>query len=411
MKLTGFIAVAVFVCIGFLTACENNAPPPATQREAKRLGYFPASYTQSRSRFRDLCKQHLASPDDFCRSESIASPTDADLTVDYGFFGRGGGRLVILQSGIHGSEAVPGAAVQEMVLREYLVKLLDRHYDVLFIHALDPYGYKYFRRTDEFNVNLNRNFAEGGNYEIKNDQYERLRSLFEPAGPVRNVRLSALANEARFIGRVIADKFASQPIRYGLDYGQYRHPAGMNYGGHAPAGQVSFLRKTLTPIMARPYRQIVFLDLHTGLGKAGELAIIKGQRPPRLMDEFEHVIRLGDGDGIAFHSPYDPDFFPTAGDVIDFVPSLITHDDPRVLAVTMEYGTMGTGTIPGLRSASRMILENRAHFYPCAAKKNAPCTEINQDFQDLFSPSDIGWRLKVMREADLVFSRLLTWKR
>jgi hypothetical protein len=404
--LAGILALS---CLAFWFM--RAAPAPAASREASWLSYFPSSYNESRTRFRESCRRHLASPGDFCRSFPIASPSDPDLTIDYGFFGRGGDRLVIIQSGIHGSEAIPGAAVQELVFKEYLTRLLDKHIDVFFIHALNPYGFKYVRRTDEFNVNLNRNFVvTDKDYHKPNPDYERLRSLFEPTGPVHNVWASALGNHGRFIGRVIGDGFDAAPLTIGLDSGQYLHPKGMNFGGRAPAQQVSFLRNALGPVMARPYRKILFLDFHTGLGKDGELAVIEGIRPSdKMLGEFKKLMGGHEQDGIVIHSGNDAGFFPTSGDVIDFVPSMANPSDPRALAVTMEYGTMGTDTISQLRSASRMILENRAHFYPCAKNDNAPCAEIREDFRALFSPSDQAWRLKAMREADLAFSRLLEW--
>ena len=394
-------------------ACTRPPPAPASPQEARWLTYFPSSYEESRKRFREDCRRQVASPDDFCGSFPVASPTDKDLTIDYGFFGRGNDRLVVIQSGIHGSEAIPGAAVQELVLKEYLSRLLDRHFDVFLIHALNPYGFKYVRRTDEFNVNLNRNFAlDARDYGKQNPDYERLRNLFEPAGPVHDVGLSAMGIHARFIGHVIGDGFNATPVTIGLDSGQYLHPKGMNYGGQTPAQQVSFLRNTLAPVMARPYRKILFLDFHTGLGKNGELAIIEGIRPPRaLLGEFAQLIERHEQDGIVIHSGSDAGFFPTSGDVIDFVPSLVSPSDPRVLALTMEYGTMGIDTFSQLRSASRMILENRAHFYPCTKNDSAPCAEIREDFRTLFSPPDQAWRLQVMREANLTFSRLLDWDR
>jgi hypothetical protein len=403
--MTGPLALACLLC-----AC-TRPPAPASAQEKRWLNYFPSDFDQSRKRFWENCRRQVASPDDFCARFPIASPTDKDLTIDYGFFSRGNDRLIVIQSGIHGSEAIPGAAVQELVLKEYLTRLLDRHFDIFLIHALNPYGFKYVRRTDEFNVNLNRNFAaDAKDYAKKNPDYERLRSLFEPTGPVRDAGLSALGIQARFIGRVIGDGFNATPLTIGLDSGQYRHPKGMNYGGQAPAQQVTFLRNTLAPLMARPYRKILFLDFHTGLGKNGELAIIEGVHPPReLLDEFIQRMHPQEQDGIAIHSGSDAGFFPTSGDVIDFVPGLVRPADPRVLALTMEYGTMGIDTISQLRSASRMILENRAHFYPCPAHAGAPCAEIREDFRRLFSPPDQAWRLKVMREADLVFSRLLDW--
>lgn len=395
--------------IGMVCAC--TWPPSPSAQETRWLSYFPSGYDESRKRFRENCDRQIVSPGDFCRSYPLASPTHRDLTIDYGFFSRGNDRLVVIQSGIHGAEAIPGAAVQELVLKEYLTRLLDRHFDVFLIHALNPYGFKYVRRTDEFNVNLNRNFVTAG-YGKPNPAYERLRSLFEPTGPVHHVGLSALGIHARFIGRVIGDGFNAAPLTIGLDSGQYRHPRGMNYGGQAPAQQLAFLRNTLGPIMARPYRKIVFLDFHTGLGRNGELAIIEGLHPPRgMLDEFVQRMHPNQQDGIAIHSGSDTGFFPTSGDVIDFVPGLVRAADPRVLALTMEYGTMGIDIISQLRSASRMILENRAHFYPCPGDDSAPCAEIREDFRALFSPQDPTWRLKAMREADLVFSRLLDWPR
>jgi hypothetical protein len=404
-------ALAALACL--MCACARSPPARASVQEKKWLTYFPSGYNDSRRHFRENCRRQVASPDDFCRSFTVVSPTDKVLTIDYGFFSRGNDRLVVIQSGIHGSEAVPGAAVQELVLKEYLTKLLDRHFDVLLIHALNPYGFKYVRRTDEFNVNLNRNFAvDSRDYSKQNPDYERLRGLFEPAGSVHDVGLSALGIHMRFIGHVIGDGFNASPLTIGLDSGQYLHPKGMNYGGQAPAQQVSFLRNTLGPIMARPYRKILFLDFHTGLGKNGELAIIEGVRPPRkLLGEFTRLMERHKQDGIVIHSGSDAGFFPTSGDVIDFVPELVSSSDPRVLALTMEYGTMGVDTFSQLRSASRMILENRVHFYPCARNDSAPCAEIREDFRTLFSPLDQAWRLKVMREADLTFSRLLDWER
>jgi hypothetical protein len=405
--MTGLLALA---CVA--QACTRPPPAPPSAQEARWLTYFPSDFGDSRKRFRENCRRNIASPDDFCRSFPIASPTDKDLTIDYGFFSRGNDRLVVIQSGIHGSEAIPGAAVQELVLKEYLTRLLDRNFDVFLIHGLNPYGFKYIRRTDEFNVNLNRNFTvDARGYDTQNPDYERLRGLFEPTGAVHDVWLSALGIHARFIGRVIGDGFSATPLTIGLDSGQYLHSKGMNYGGRSPAQQVSFLTSALGPVMARPYREILFLDFHTGLGRNGELAIIEGIHPPsKLLGEFTQLMGHHEQDGIVIHSGNDAGFFPTSGDVIDFVPSLVNPSDPRVLALTMEYGTMGIDTISQLRSASRMILENRTHFYPCAKNDGAPCAEIREDFRTLFSPPDNAWRLKAMREADLTFSRLLDWE-
>jgi hypothetical protein len=91
------------------------------------------------------------------------------------------------------------------------------------------------------------------------------------------------------------------------------------------------------------------------------------------------------------------------GDVIDFVP-LLAPDPDRVLAVTMEYGTLGTDTLSQLRSAQRMILENRAHFHGCATP--SVYAAVRRNFAELFNPSDGVWRRQVIGIAARIFSLL-----
>jgi hypothetical protein len=336
------------------------------------------------------------------RSYGISSHVDQDLTIDCAYFSRGGDRLLVIQSGNHGSEASAGAAVQALVMHRYLSRLLGNGIDVYFIHALNPYGFKYDRRTDEWNVNLNRNFSiDGLVYGLPNEDYRRLRPEFEPSGPVRSDAFGSLGVELQFLGVAVGDGFSSRALNLGLNSGQYQYPQGLNYGGTGPAQQTGFLRQELTPILSRPYRKILFLDLHTGLGDDGVLSIIKGIHPSELLwPDFEAMLGGYDRQGVVIRSGQDPGYFPTAGDVIDFVPALAPKPD-RVLAVTMEYGTLGTDPLSELRSASRLILENQAHFHGCTGP--GVCDTAEENFRQLFNPSSVSWRLKVLDRADLVF--------
>lgn len=66
---------------------------------------------------------------------------------------------------------------------------------------------------------------------------------------------------------------------------------------------------------------------------------------------------------------------------------------------------MGVDLYNQLSSASRMVLENRAHFYGC--KNQAICEQVQKDFASLFNPSDLNWQQNILLEADIVFSKLL----
>src|SRR5258708_15824243 len=98
--------------------------------------WFPTDYESSRARFRADCDRWASGSEDFRREWKLGSASDQDLTIDYAFFGGGGDRLLVVQSGIHGSEAQSGAAVQAFVLNNYLTALRAKGIDVAFIHAL-----------------------------------------------------------------------------------------------------------------------------------------------------------------------------------------------------------------------------------------------------------------------------------
>jgi len=348
----------------------------------------------------------MSGPDDYCRAWPVRSDSDQDLTIDHAFFSQRGDRLLVLQSGIHGSEAASGAAVEAFVMNTHLPALLAKGIDVAFIHSLNPYGFRNCRRTDEFNVNLNRNFsADGSIFKIVNEDYRSLRRVFEPAGEVATVAIATMREDLVFFAGFAESGFKTKALMDGLDNGQYEFAQGLNYGGAGAQEQTRFLREEIGPLLAKPYKKIWFLDYHTGLGDDGVLSIILGIKPAAgPLAELTAMFSGQESNGIVIKTPSSPGFFATFGDVIDFVPSLAADPD-RVLAVTMEYGTLGTDAISELKSATRMILENQAFFNGCATAE--VYRQIVDDFRELFNPSDPGWRGKVLREADLVFRTLL----
>jgi hypothetical protein len=340
-----------------------------------------------------------------CLVHAIDSRTDTDLAVDTGYFSAGRSRLLVIQSGIHGPEAPAGDLAQQLALEKYLRRFLNRGIDVLFVHALNPYGFKHWRRSDEFNVNLNRNFpADAGLYSVKNEAYRDLRSLFEPEGPIGWVHADSLLSVLRLVWSYARAKFDKHYINQAMSSGQYEFERGLNFGGKGPSRQVALLKEILTPAFKNRV-EILFLDFHTGLGENGVLAVMNGLHPPA-----EFLAKVSDYwrtlPGIAMvnaNDASDANFYTDFGDVIDFVPTLASNP-AGVLALTMEYGTMGVDTLSQLKTASRMILENQAHFNGCESAK--ACEAVQNDFQELFNPSDAKWRKMVLDGADQVFSAL-----
>src|SRR5262245_36885435 len=70
--------------------------------------------------------------------------------------------LLVLSSACHGVEGFCGSGAQVALLRDerFRAAALRAGSAVLFIHALNPYGFSWWRRTTHENVDMNRNFHD-----------------------------------------------------------------------------------------------------------------------------------------------------------------------------------------------------------------------------------------------------------
>ena len=70
--------------------------------------------------------------------------------------------LLILSSACHGVEGYCGSGVQNALLADagFQAAAARAGVAVLYIHALNPYGFSWLRRTTHENVDLNRNFQD-----------------------------------------------------------------------------------------------------------------------------------------------------------------------------------------------------------------------------------------------------------
>ncbi|MEZ5229794.1 MAG: DUF2817 domain-containing protein [Acidimicrobiales bacterium] len=86
---------------------------------------------------------------------------------------------IVVVSGTHGVEGYLGSALQRHHLETY-----DRDRTggpvLVFVHALNPYGFSWVRRVNEDNVDLNRNFIDWERPAPANDDYHDL-ALAGPA--------------------------------------------------------------------------------------------------------------------------------------------------------------------------------------------------------------------------------------
>ena len=121
------------------------------------LYYFHKTYEDCRSTFiekAELLNSHYEGMEVF--RIPVHCETDPDLTIDFCYIPAQVSldSLLILSSGIHGIEGFAGSAIQLMVMEEILSPDHLEKTGILFIHGLNPYGFKYLRRVTENNVDV-----------------------------------------------------------------------------------------------------------------------------------------------------------------------------------------------------------------------------------------------------------------
>src|SRR5260370_9730547 len=177
-----------------------------------------------------------------------------------------GAPLLIISSGCHGVEGFCGSALQTAVLYDKVSQALLRetNVEILYLHALNPHGFSWWRRVTHENVDLNRNFVDFRCELPTNPGYHALAPLLLPRDWP-----PSLSNHLRLFGFIACH--GMRAAQAALSSGQYDDPNGLFFGGTEQTWSQRTLRQLLRTHSRGPDR-LAWLDIHTGLGPSGGAA-------------------------------------------------------------------------------------------------------------------------------------------
>jgi hypothetical protein len=171
--------------------------------------------------------------------------------------------LLIVSSGCHGVEGYCGSGAQVALLHDEDFRAQARRAGValLFIHALNPWGFSFGRRVTHEGVDLNRNFIDFRRAPPGNPGYDQLAAVLLPEHWPPSP-----AGERQLLAYGAAHGMPA--LQAAVTGGQYRHPDGIFYGGSFATWSQTTLRLVLRQHAAR-CRLLGWIDLHSGLGESG----------------------------------------------------------------------------------------------------------------------------------------------
>lgn len=221
---------------------------------------FSTTYRDARARFLEAASAIDATV--VSHDHPLAGLDGEAIATDVALVGPAdAAKLFIVSSGTHGPEGFAGSACQLSLLGDVLARrAADRGVALLLIHAVNPFGFSHLKRTNEDNIDLNRNFNDFSTPYPDNAVYEEIHPLLVPAewppSPANEEKLAAAM--VRLAGR-------RSP---GVSSGQARHPDGLFYSGNAPAWSNRTVRGIVRQHGAGR-RHVAWIDVHTGLGPYG----------------------------------------------------------------------------------------------------------------------------------------------
>ena len=223
---------------------------------------FSSSYAQARVKFLEAAA--TAGLPVQSHAHPLKGRDGEDLAMDVASDGAlSAENLLIISSACHGVEGYCGSGVQVHALHDadWLEKSRASGTAVLYIHALNPYGFSHIRRTTHENVDLNRNFQDFTKPLPSNPAYRALHALALPEQwPPDVANQTAVAD---FIA-----KNGEAAYQSAITQGQHEFADGLFYGGSSATWSNQTLRGVLRQHAAQA-KHVAWIDLHTGLGASG----------------------------------------------------------------------------------------------------------------------------------------------
>lgn len=320
---------------------------------------FSANYAIARKRFLDaaqgkgLVHESVLHP--------VQDPLLPDAVVDIVRIGpRDARKVLFVTSGVHGTELTAGSGIQ-LQLIDIFADTLPQDCAMVLIHAVNPVGCARLSRTDENNVDPNRNMVRCFDNLPVNTSYAALHDDLCP---------SHWSNDTDSRDRGVLEYVAKNgetALVQNVLKGQHSHADGLFFGGTAESWTVANLTR-IVQNHGQGAQHLGIVDLHTGVGPYGFGEVMRMDKPPVAGAEWEKIGNL----------------------VCDVLDRADVARPP--LKIIMEYGTYPFDVVLNNLRADNWLRHHGSVHTPQGRK-------IKKDLQDALFADDPKWLREVSRQG------------
>lgn len=345
---------------------------------------FSARYAEARKKFLE------AAATAGLRSASFVHPLfgmeGETLAVDVALDGpANASQLLMLTSACHGVEGYCGSGVQVFALHdhEWRDKARDAGVAVLYVHALNPYGFSHIQRSTHENIDLNRNVRDFGQPQPDDAAYNALHPLLLPTHWPPDATNTAALDAA--IAALGPDAYQAA-----VTAGQTTYADGLFYGGTAPSWSQQTFRTILRQYAAQA-RQLAWIDIHTGLGPNGIASrIFAGADEPVALARARAWWSGGGATPVTADFEGSSPSAPLTGELFHAVHA--ECPGAETTALTFEVGTQPLSDMLQALRAGHWLLKH-PEAPPALAE------QIRQQVRDAFYTNTDAWKGQVISQA------------
>jgi hypothetical protein len=361
-----------------------------------RFDRLPLTYGECRARFERMAAATGLDP--VARSISARGPNDEELAVHAVMLGAvRPTRALVVMSGVHGVEGFIGSALQCAFVERHAATTLPDDVGVLVIHAVNPWGMAWWRRQNEHNVDLNRNWRRSDRDPVHNDAYDELHPFACPD-------VDDLPDPATLFAasqRLVAERGLVW-VRDAITVGQYRHRDGLHFGGDRTEESTAIVEDLVVDHLAGAER-VLTIDLHTGHGPAGAVTLLSDQAPGTAQDDF---LRRHFGHDRVEATADNPDATTgiKSGQIANGIAQVI--GGRTCFATSVEFGTRSDG--------AQLAATYREQWVHRRGDRSIPAhAAAVWEYRCCFTPDDPTWEHAAMRDGgdllDAALAAVTSW--
>lgn len=344
-----------------------------------RWDRLPLSYDECRSRFRRASSAAGLAHESY--SIRALGPQGQGLTIESAWIGQERPRRVLtVISGTHGVEGFIGSSLQCDLIGRTGVADIPGDTAIWIVHALNPWGMAWWRRQNESNVDLNRNWMRDETDPTQNDAYDDLHSYACPdttdLPSVEDLMVQAMA--------VVQDR-GLEYVRDGITAGQYRHPDGLHFGGDRTEESNLILQGLVTERLDG-VEKLLTLDLHTGHGPRAAVTFLSDQPIGTDQDRFLRDVFGGERIMATADNP-DATTGVKSGQIANGFGQLLA--ETIAISSSVEFGTA-----PDEEQLACTYLESWVHRH--GDRQDPEHQEVIWRYRCCFTPDDAEWERACM---------------